>query len=603
MFGGKVQMESYKQKNKNGFNKLIWLKLYKYLKLYKKQVIAVTAAVIVMSMAEVYFAIIFKNIIDGFLYTDGESNLRSFMVIFFILITINASATYIFMYGGGVIQSGIIYSMKKDAFEKIQKLSISYFDINPVGKTLNTVTADIHTVSEIISWQFVELIGHITTLIIIVITMLYLNLQLAAVVIFFMPISVLIIILLQKKILKNERKVRSVNAKIAEYTNEGINGVLTSKSLVTQEENQEEFIQITQNMKSVKMKSSITMWSFMPVIITLTSISVGLIVNIGGQQILDGTLTIGKLTLFTTYAILTIEPLIAIADVSSLIQSAQASAERIFAFIDEEQETLDKEEVIKKFGNYLNYKEENLEKILGDIKFKNICFYYNKDEEIINNFNLHIKKGEKVAIVGETGCGKSTIANLLCRFYEPTSGTITIDDIDYKERPLIWLQSNLGYVLQTPQLFSGSVMDNIRYGKLDATEEEVINAAKLANAYDFIMQEEEGFNYEVGENGNNLSVGEKQLISIARVIIGNKKIIVLDEATASIDTEKEERIQKATDIVLEGKTALIIAHRLSTIKSCDKILVMKDGKIVEFGSHDELVNLKGKYYNFYIEEF
>jgi ATP-binding cassette, subfamily B, bacterial len=351
------------------------------------------------------------------------------------------------------------------------------------------------------------------------------------------------------------------------------------------------------------MKSSITMWSFMPVIITLTSISVGLIVNIGGQQILDGTLTIGTLTLFTTYAILTIEPLIAIADVSSLIQSAQASAERIFAFIDEEQETLDKEEVIKKFGNYLNYKEENLEKILGDIKFKNICFYYNKDEEIINNFNLHIKKGEKVAIVGETGCGKSTIANLLCRFYEPTSGTITIDDIDYKERPLIWLQSNLGYVLQTPQLFSGSVMDNIRYGKLDATEEEVINAAKLANAYDFIMQEEEGFNYEVGENGNNLSVGEKQLISIARVIIGNKKIIVLDEATASIDTEKEERIQKATDIVLEGKTALIIAHRLSTIKSCDKILVMKDGKIVEFGSHDELVNLKGKYYNFYIEEF
>jgi ATP-binding cassette subfamily B protein len=316
-------------------------------------------------------------------------------------------------------------------------------------------------------------------------------------------------------------------------------------------------------------------------------------------------ITLGTLTIFIAYVGQITEPISEIARVLSELQGAQASAERTMSLLESVPDVTDRPDVIEKYGDFENPKPQTWKKILGQISFSDVTFHYKskENEKVLENFNLHVKQGEKIALVGETGSGKSTIVNLVCRFYEPVDGQILIDGMDYREHPQIWLQSNLGYVLQAPHLFSGTVMDNIRYGNLDATDEEVISAAKTVDAYDFIMKMEQGFDSDVGEGGNRLSTGEKQLISFARAIIKNPAIFVLDEATSSIDTETEQKIQSAIYKILEGRTSFIVAHRLSTIRHCDRILVIDQGKIIEEGTHRQLLAKHGHYHNLYTNQF
>ena len=362
-------------------------------------------------------------------------------------------------------------------------------------------------------------------------------------------------------------------------------------------------------MRNRSIKASVFSSLYWPTILFLGYIGIAVVLGLGANLVEGGKwlgtgITVATLYLFVDYSIKFFDPVMMIARVLTDLQQAQASAERVLQLIDEKADIEDTPEVIEKYGDIYNFKKENWEKIKGDIEFKNVTFNYkNTDLNVLENFNLEIKSGQMIAFVGETGSGKSTIVNLICRFYEPTEGDILIDGKSYKERSQSWLHANLGYVLQTPQLFSGTIKDNIRYGKLDATDEEIIHAAKLANAHEFITKLENGYDTFVGESGNKLSLGEKQLISFARAVVSDPSIIVLDEATSSIDTENEKTILEAIQTVLKNRTSLVIAHRLSTVVDADKIIVLRQGKILESGTHKELLAKKGYYFELYKNQF
>jgi ATP-binding cassette subfamily B protein len=382
-------------------------------------------------------------------------------------------------------------------------------------------------------------------------------------------------------------------------------GAKTTKTLVSEEKHLNEFKELTGEMYRSSVIAAVLSSVYAPIVMTLGSIGTALALIYGGKGVnaLPQLITFGTLAAFITYTIQFFEPVRELARVIAEMISAQASAERVMSMIDSEAEIKDSPEVIEKYGDAFNPKLNNWPKIKGDISFKNVSFEYTGGEKVLDNLNINIKAGQSIALVGETGSGKSTIVNLACRFYEPTSGEIFIDGINYKERSLLWLQSQLGYVLQTPHLFNGTIADNIKYGKLDATEEEVIEAAKMVNAHEFIMELEKGYETSVGEGGNRLSTGQKQLISLARALLADPKIFVLDEATSSVDTETEMIIQNAVNRLLKGRTSFIIAHRLSTIKSADRILVIQNGKVIEDGNHRSLINKRGYYYKLYTNQF
>ena len=341
---------------------------------------------------------------------------------------------------------------------------------------------------------------------------------------------------------------------------------------------------------------------FLPIVISMGSIGTGFALWLGGGNVISGTISFGTFVMFITYTVQFFDPVSQLAGTIAELQNAQASAERIINLIETQPDIWDRKDVIEKYGDLFNGKKENWEPIHGDIEFKDVCFSYKNGETVLENFNLKVKKGATIALVGETGSGKSTLVNLICRFYEPISGEILIDGKDYRERSLLWLQSSIGYVLQSPHLFSGTIRENIRYGKLEASDDEIEAAAKLVNAHGFIMKTDKGYDSQVGEGGGNLSTGEKQLISFARAIVSNPALFVLDEATSSIDTETERMIQNAIEKVLSDRTSFVVAHRLSTIVSADKILVIRNGKITESGTHRELLKKKGYYYNLYTNQ-
>jgi ATP-binding cassette subfamily B protein len=337
----------------------------------------------------------------------------------------------------------------------------------------------------------------------------------------------------------------------------------------------------------------------MPIVTLLGSIGAGLVLWRGGDGVIAGTVSYGTMSVFIMFAVQFFFPIRDMARIFTDLQSAQASAERILSLLETKPDIKDDVEVITKYGA----DKEKWPKITGNIEFRNVSFAYKTGEKVLDNFSLTVKPGETIALVGETGAGKSTIVNLACRFYEPTDGKIFIDGYDYTRMPMLWLHSNLGYVLQNPHLFSGTIRDNIMYGKLDATEEEMIRASKLVNLHPIVERMEKGYDTEVGEGGSLLSTGEKQLVSFARAIISDPAIFVLDEATSSVDTETERLIQQAIKNILKNRTSFIIAHRLSTIRSADRILVIRDGKIIEQGTHSFLLSQKGYYARLYRNQF
>lgn len=465
------------------------------------------------------------------------------------------------------------------------------------------VTSDIARLSEILSWSFIDLLWGIFMMIMLTIVMFAANWRLALVVVIIVPFVYVISAWFQKRILKNYRKTRAINSKITSGFSEGISGAKTTKTMALERLHYSEFTALTSEMRSQTLRAILLSSLYFPIVILISSLGNAGVIVFGGEMVVQGLIQVGTLIMFTQYAGQFYEPLRNIANILASLQMAQASAERVLSMLNSEIELTDTDEVIEKYGTILEPKEDAYEDMEGHIEFKDVDFYYNPEEPILENFNLKVEPKQRIALVGETGSGKSTIVNLICRFYEPRSGEILIDGRDYRERSIGWIHSHLGYVLQAPHLFDGTVKDNIRYGRLDATDEEIMEASRLVDAHDFIMQLENGYDTDVGEGGGRLSTGQKQLISFARALIAQPSIFVLDEATSSIDTETEAIIQHAVDTVLKEKTSFIIAHRLSTIVNADRILVIRYGKIIEDGTHSELLALKGYYYNLYTNQF
>ncbi|SMC23608.1 ATP-binding cassette, subfamily B [Clostridium acidisoli DSM 12555] len=580
----------------------IWKKLFKYLSEFKKGLLFLAFLMTIVAGIDSIMPLLTRYAIDNFVEKNTINNLKIFGLVYLLIVGIQAINVKIFIRQAGKIETHLAYHIRKMGFKRLQQLSFSYYDTSSVGWLMSRMTSDIARLSEVISWGLIDMVWAIVMMIGFLGIMLFNNVKLTLVSMSVIVPLFIIGLFFQKKILKAYRNVRKINSQLTSDFNEEVAGAKTTKTLVREDENLTEFKYDVDRMRHSSVKAGIFSALFLPIVISMGSIGTGLAIWFGGNEVLLKGISYGTYVMFISYTVQFFDPVSQLAGTIAEIQQAQASAERIISLVETEPEIWDKPDVINKYGDLFNAKKENWEDINGDIEFKNLYFSYKNGQKVFENFNLKVKKGETVALVGETGSGKSTIVNLLCRFYEPSSGEILIDGKDYRERSLLWLQSNIGYVLQSPHLFSGTIRENIRYGKLDATNEEIEAAAKMVNAHEFIMETEKGYDSEVGEGGGNLSTGQKQLISFARAIVGNPAVFVLDEATSSIDTETERVIQNAIEKILSDRTSFVVAHRLSTIVSADKILVIKNGSIDEAGTHSELIKKKGYYYRLYTNQ-
>lgn len=612
--------ESFDKKNTGK----IFIKLLKLLRPVWSAFLGITILMIIVAIGEAYYPMVAQRVIDnsvtpsiilrntdtaveklvGEKIIEGESPISDYIPdytarmyteigIFFAIWFVIGMCVYGFIRLAGITSEKSMYFVRKKVFTHIQKLSFSYFDKTPVGWIMARVTSDIERFSEVVAWHLVDFVWGFASILIMSIVMLSINWRLALIVIASIPILFVISWYFRNKILKFQREVRKTNSKITANFNESINGAKVIKSLVQHKRMHNEFKTLTHNFYKPAYKAGWFQALYLSLIIFVSSIVISIVLIVGGNMhhlSIFGGITVGVLTLFLNYIIFFFEPINQIAHIFAELQIALASAERVLSLLDTEPEIIDESHATDP-GN-----------IKGLIEFKNVSFAYEKDKYILKNFSLKVETGQTVAIVGPTGAGKSTIINLICRFYEPTEGQILIDNEDYRNRTLHSLHSRLGIVLQTPHLFSGTIKENIKYGKLGASDDEVIKAAKLVNADKFIKKLTKTYDENVGESGNLLSTGEKQLISFARAAIVNPQIFIMDEATSSVDTLTEKFIQDGMHNMLEGKTCFIIAHRLSTIKSADRIIVIKDGVIEEDGSHRELLIKKGHYYNLYTKQ-
>ena len=591
------------QEYTKSFDIRLWKKIFGFCKKYKRNFVLLFVFSALLAVISAIFPQMTGYAIDNFVIEGNLDNLPIFVVIYAALILVQGITTFAFIYFAGRIDSDISADVREVAFSKLQNLSFSYFDNTPVGWIMARLTSDTFRIGEIVSWGIVDIVFGIFTISTFAIFMFFTDVGLTLIMLAIAPVLISVSIFFQRKILKAHRKSRKLNSKITGAYNEGITGAKTTKTITREEQNFEEFERLSGGMRKASIKAATLSAFYFPIVLSLTGIGLAIIIGQGGQAVLGGAISIGTLAIFITYVTQMSDPIMEIARVLTEMQAAQASAERTVSLLEAAPDIIDNPDIIEKYGDFENPKYNTWDDINGRVTFKDVSFSYKTGEQVLKNFNLDVKPGEKIALVGETGSGKSTIINLLCRFYEPTEGEILIDGMNYKDRPQIWLQSNLGYVLQSPHLFSGTVSDNIRYGKLDATDDEITDAAKAVDAYDFITKMEKGMASDVGEGGMRLSTGEKQLISFARAIIKKPAIFVLDEATSSIDTQTEQKIQAAIFKILQGRTSFIVAHRLSTIRFCDRILVIDQGCVIEEGSHKELLRKKGHYYNLYTNQF
>ncbi len=580
----------------------IWRRFFKYLLEFKKGLIFLAFLMVGVAGVDAVMPLLTRYAIDNFIVGKSLEGIKTFAIVYFVIVVFQVLNIKLFIMQAGKIETYLAYHIRNLGFKRLQQLSFSYYDNSSVGWLMARMTSDVSRLSEIISWGLIDMVWALVLMISFIGIMLYNNVKLTLISMCVVPPLFIIGMYFQKKILKSYRSVRKLNSQLTADFSEEISGAKTTKTLVREEENLNEFKEDATKMRNSSVKAAMFSALFLPIVLSMGSIGTGFALWFGGNSVISGALSYGTFVMFIAYTIQFFDPVSQLAGTLAELKNAQASAERIISLIETEPDIWDRKDVIEKYGDLFDAKKENWEKIHGDIEFKDVCFSYKNGEKVLENFNLKVKQGETIALVGETGSGKSTIVNLLCRFYEPTSGEILIDGKDYRERSILWLQSNIGYVLQSPHLFSGTIRDNITYGKLEATDEEIERASKLVNAHSFIMKMEKGYDSEVGEGGGNLSTGEKQLISFARAIVANPALFVLDEATSSIDTETERMIQNAIEKVLSDRTSFVVAHRLSTIVSADKILVIGKGKITEAGTHRELIRKKGYYYNLYTNQ-
>lgn len=577
--------------------------LFNLVKKFKKEAALLAISNVLNAVLLALWPLFTKYIIDNYIYrndVEGFPKLIAYML-FFIVAMAGIGLFLTFM--AGIFEKKIILYLRSETFLKAQKLSAKYMDSHQVGWMVSRLVHDTMSIKEAVAWDLFDMADGISRLIAILITMLMLNVRLTLYVLASVPFIAIFTYIFQNKMMKAQKDIKAASSDLTSKLNEDIQGQKTIKTLLREKENLEEFKEISKRYER-RSKHSVTLQSlYIPSLTFLGSIAKAFILKDGGVAAMAGTLTIGTLFAMVQYSSEIYEPIRQVASVLKELISMQASIDRVNSILEADIDVYDTKEIEEIYGDALDAPTKELPEMKGEIEFKDVYFAYKDDDYILKDFSLKIAAGERIALVGETGGGKSTIINIASRFYEPTKGKVYIDGIDYKDMPLKWVQMNLGYVLQTPYLFSGSIRDNILYGRDDATEEDMLRAAEVVGLDDIVKSFKDVYDTEVGEGGGKLSQGEKQLVSFARALIKDPAILILDEATSSVDTYQEKRIQDAIEKLLEGRTSITVAHRLSTIVTSDRILYIHQGRIAEMGTHRELIEKKGMYYNLYRNQY
>lgn len=579
-------------------------KLKPYLSTYKGIFLTLVFCTLIVGVLSTVTPLFQQYAINNFIANKTLDGLWAFILVYVALQVVIVVLDFFGAYGCCRLELFLMRDMRRTAFNHLQTLSVSYYNQNSVGKLHARVMSDTSNISSIMAWDVYQGIWHVSYTVGAAVIMFVLHPVLASCVLVIVPIVALVSTYFQRKLTKLHREVREINSEITGGFNEGITGAETSKTLAVEPKLDADFQKRTDRMKRRSQRQGHHRALFNSLIAFASSVALAAVLWYGGLITQEGVIVVGTLSVFMTYAQGIVEPVQWAVDAIGDFISVKVNIERFSTLVESDSDVIDTPAVIEKYGDAFCPKRENWEPIEGDVTFDDVTFKYPDGEEyVLEHFDLDVPHGTNVAIVGETGAGKSTLVNLVCRFFEPTEGRILIDGRDVRERSIGWLHSNIGYVLQTPHLFSGTIRENLLYGKEDATDEELDAAIRSVNAEKIIARMEKGYDTPVGEGGNTLSTGEKQLLSFARAILVDPAIFVLDEATSSIDTLTEKLIQGAIEKLMRGRTSFVIAHRLSTIRSADIILVVDGGKIVERGSHEQLLQKHGVYYNLYKKQF
>ena len=576
-------------------------RLFPYLKKYRKTLALMIACGLMGTGVDILMPVLQRYALNHFIAEKTLDTLPWYIVIYVALVVFASCVNFISCNGAMRTEVSVNRDLRKEAFDHLQTLSFSYFNQNSVGWIHSRVMSDTSRIGSLVSWSLMDSVWHTSYLVGSVAVMLFINARLALMVMLILPLIVVLFSLFQKKLITANRKIRELNSRITGDFNEGITGAKTVKTLVAEEKMASDFISDTEEYRQTSVRAARLRGAFSVTMNLASSMALAIVLWQGGYIAAS---EVGTFSMFMSYAQGMMEPVRWIVDAISDFITTQVNIERLTRLLNTKSDVSDSAEVIALYGDTFEPKKENWEPIRGDIEFDDVSFRYpDGDEYVLEHFSLKIPFGSNIAIVGETGAGKSTLVNLVCRFFEPTEGRVLIDGRDARERSQLWLHSAIGYVLQTPHLFSGTIRENLLYGNPNATEEQIDRALELVSAKEIVARMEKGIDSDVGEGGDLLSTGEKQLISFARAILADPRILVLDEATASVDTLTEQKIQSAIDTIIRGRTSLVIAHRLSTVRNADLILVVHDGKIVEQGTHSELLKKKGHYFRLYTRQY
>lgn len=569
----------------------LWRRLFSYVLHYKGHLAVVAVCGGVLGITEMAFGLVTKWLVDDIQANGVDASLGTWTLLIVIASVISSVMIMGFVFLVSRLRAMASYDIRLDAFANIQKQSFGFFDKRPVGWLMARLTSDCERLTDILTWAFLDFVWGTAMMLSMGTVMLILNWKLALCAFALLPLIGWVTVKFRRSILQTAREVRSTNSLITGSFNESISGVLTSKSFVRESANLMQFSEQTDRLYSSSVKNLTLSAVYMPIMMTVGSIAAGLTIAVGGVDFLNGAIVAGTLIAFMGWMRFFFEPVVEMAHWFTEMQTAQASAERILAVMDAIPAIDDK--------GIVNPIEDNA---IESLEIRNVSFAYSPPETVLFDISLKAEVGETIALVGPTGGGKTTLANIVCRFYEPTTGCVLVNGIDYRQLPLRWFRSQLGVVLQHPHVFSGTILENIRYGKPSATDSEVVAAAETAGAHDFIEKMPEQFKTEAGAGGSKLSAGQKQLISIARAILADPQVLILDEATSSVDTATEQHIQRGLENLLKSRLCFVIAHRLSTIRNASKIAFIRSGKVEEFGTHRELLRLNGQYASMYRQQ-
>ncbi len=585
----------------------LWRKIYRRALTLKGYLVALLVSAVVVAMCDATFALVTRWVING-VVRDGSRAPFGRYIAGYLGVTFTLSAgVWVFINVAGNLSNRLAHDIRRDCFDKLQTLEFAFFDARPVGWLITRLTSDCDRLSRIIAWGCLDIVWAASYVVMVATVLLIMNWRLGLIILGIVPPLAVISRYFQRKLILSARETRKYNSQITASYNESIQGVRTTKTLVREPENLAEFKGLSTGMFDASVLNARQSAIYFPIVMTLGSLAAGLALWRGGYVAATGAMSLGTLVAFINFAGQFFNPINQLAQRLTELQGAQAAGERVMGLLETEPTIRDSAQVVARLREAPAadpaLAPDGLPRRIATVEFQNVTFRYENGPVVLENFNLTVQTGQTIALVGPSGGGKSTIVSLVCRFYEPVSGRILLNGTDYRERSLGWLQSQLGIVLQAPHLFKGTVRENIRYGRLDATDAEIETAARLVNADGFIRQLEHGYATEVGEGGNRLSTGQRQLLSFARALLANPQIFVMDEATSSIDTETEQLIQRGLERVIEGRISFVIAHRLSTIRRADRILVITRGRIEESGTHLELLKRRGHYYNLYTSQF